>query len=166
MRTAPVKSFVPASSCMPEPSFVSPPVLAPVMESLKQLGRYTEAELMAAVVSGFFTAFIKSEAPEMPLGQALPDDETFYHPSGIRMGVQEMTRYGMEEKDFETLASLIAGIVIDNKDLAGDVAKFRSGFSKMRFAFSFDETKGMLASILKSVFSDEGSFGSFVDALK
>ncbi len=98
--------------------------------------------------------------------QALPDDETFYHPSGIRMGVQEMTRYGMEEKDFETLASLIAGIVIENRDLAGDVAKFRSGFSKMRFAFSFDETREMLGSIFKSVFSDEESFGKFAEALK
>ena len=45
------------------------PVLAPVMEALKQLGRYTDAELMAAVVSGFFTAFIKSEQPSAaPLG--------------------------------------------------------------------------------------------------
>lgn len=37
------------------------PYLAPVIESLKQLGRYTEAELMAAVVSGLFTVFIKQE---------------------------------------------------------------------------------------------------------
>lgn len=37
------------------------PILAPVIESFKQLGRYTEAELMAAVVSGMFTVFIKSE---------------------------------------------------------------------------------------------------------
>ena len=37
------------------------PVLAPVIESLKQLSRYTEAELMAAVVSGMFTVFVKSE---------------------------------------------------------------------------------------------------------
>jgi lambda family phage portal protein len=39
------------------------PFLAPVIEPLKQLERYTEAELMAAVVSGMFTVFIKSEAP-------------------------------------------------------------------------------------------------------
>jgi lambda family phage portal protein len=35
------------------------PYLAPVIETLKQLGRYTEAELMAAVVSGMFTVFIE-----------------------------------------------------------------------------------------------------------
>ena len=38
------------------------PFLAPVMETLKQLDRYTEAELMAAVVSGLFTVFLKSES--------------------------------------------------------------------------------------------------------
>lgn len=36
------------------------PLLSPVIESLKQLGRYTEAELMAAVVSGMYTVFIES----------------------------------------------------------------------------------------------------------
>lgn len=37
------------------------PYLAPVIEPLKQLARYTEAEIMAAVVSGMFTVFVKSE---------------------------------------------------------------------------------------------------------
>lgn len=36
------------------------PLLAPVIECLKQITRYTEAELMAAVVGSFFTAFIKT----------------------------------------------------------------------------------------------------------
>ncbi|MBP7467047.1 MAG: phage portal protein [Thauera sp.] len=47
------------------------PFLAPVIEPLKQLERYTEAELMAAVVSGMFTVFIQSEAPAtlMPSAQ-------------------------------------------------------------------------------------------------
>ena len=40
------------------------PILAPVIESLKQLTRYSEAELMAAVVSGMYTVFIKSENPQ------------------------------------------------------------------------------------------------------
>jgi lambda family phage portal protein len=37
------------------------PYLSPVIETLKQLGRYTDAEVMAAVVSGMFTVFIKTE---------------------------------------------------------------------------------------------------------
>ncbi|HGE7088402.1 TPA: phage portal protein [Klebsiella aerogenes] len=46
------------------------PVLAPVIESLKQLGRYTDAELVAAVVSGMFTVFVKTDAPDGPIGEA------------------------------------------------------------------------------------------------
>lgn len=38
------------------------PFLAPVIEPLKQLTRYTEAELMAAVVTGMFTVFVTSES--------------------------------------------------------------------------------------------------------
>ena len=40
------------------------PDLAPVIEILKQLGRYTEAEVMAAVISGFFTVFVETESGE------------------------------------------------------------------------------------------------------
>lgn len=44
------------------------PYLTPVIEPLKQLARYTEAEIMAAVVSGMFTVFVKSELPGGGLG--------------------------------------------------------------------------------------------------
>lgn len=37
------------------------PFLSPVIETLKQLDRYTEAEIMAAVVSGMFTVFMHTE---------------------------------------------------------------------------------------------------------
>ncbi len=37
------------------------PILAPVIEPLKQLSRYTEAELQAAVVSGAFAIFLKMD---------------------------------------------------------------------------------------------------------
>ena len=37
------------------------PDLSPVIELFKQLSRYTEAEIMAAVISGFFTVFIESD---------------------------------------------------------------------------------------------------------
>lgn len=40
------------------------PFLAPVIESLKQLGRYSEAELMAAVISGMFTVYITNPTGE------------------------------------------------------------------------------------------------------
>lgn len=40
------------------------PSLAPVIEALRQIGNYTNAELMAAVVSGLFTVAITSESEE------------------------------------------------------------------------------------------------------
>lgn len=51
------------------------PVLAPVMEALKQLGRYTEAELMAAVVAGMYTIFIKSDSPDRPIAPVIPSEQ-------------------------------------------------------------------------------------------
>lgn len=49
--------------------------LAQVIEPLLQIRRYTESELMAAVVESFYTAFIKTEAPtdENPFNQTEPD---------------------------------------------------------------------------------------------
>ncbi len=49
--------------------------LAQVIEPLLQLRRYTDSELMAAVVESFFTAFVKTESSteEMPFNQVEPD---------------------------------------------------------------------------------------------
>ena len=54
--------------------------LAQVIEPLLQLRRYTESELMAAVIESFFTAFIKTEASkeEMPFNEV--DEETEREP--------------------------------------------------------------------------------------
>lgn len=53
------------------------PILAPVIESLKQLDRYTEAELTAALVSSLFTVFIESEDGDndRPFGESIADGE-------------------------------------------------------------------------------------------
>lgn len=40
------------------------PFLAPVIDQLMQLGKYTEAEIQAAVISGAFTVFVTSEGGE------------------------------------------------------------------------------------------------------
>jgi len=48
------------------------PYLAPVMEVIKQLGRYTDAEVMAAVVSGMLTTFITNESGDP--SQTLPQN--------------------------------------------------------------------------------------------
>lgn len=52
------------------------PFLSPVIESLKQLERYTEAELTAAVVSGLVTVFIQKEnnSEEPPIGEGIEEE--------------------------------------------------------------------------------------------
>ncbi|MBU0680114.1 MAG: phage portal protein [Proteobacteria bacterium] len=49
------------------------PYLSPVLETLKQISRLTEAELMAAVVSGMMSVFIESDAGEQLQGSGQDD---------------------------------------------------------------------------------------------
>lgn len=53
------------------------PLIAPVVEQILQIRRYTESELMAAVVESFFTAFIKTNTSsgEDPLEEAVTNEE-------------------------------------------------------------------------------------------
>lgn len=49
------------------------PVLAPVIEELKQVSRYSNAELTAAIVKSFFTLFLKAKDNSVGLDNALPE---------------------------------------------------------------------------------------------
>jgi capsid protein len=70
------------------------PDLAAIIEPLKQLGRYTDAEITAAVVAGMFTVFVKSQhstnlQPMQPTGQsgASEGDEDYKLMSGGIVGL-------------------------------------------------------------------------------
>ena len=66
------------------------PYLAQVMEPLLQMRRYTEAEIMAAIVQSFFTAFVKTngDTSEMPFGEpsGIDAQEVSRDPSDYEMG--------------------------------------------------------------------------------
>lgn len=52
------------------------PYLAPVIDTIKQLTRYTDAEIMAAVINGLFSVFITTEDADQPdfgFGDAVDD---------------------------------------------------------------------------------------------
>jgi glycine/serine hydroxymethyltransferase len=98
--------------------------------------------------------------------QALPGDETFYHPSGIRMGVQEMTRFGMKAPDFDRLAGLIADIVLRKKNVAREVEEFRSGFCTMEYCLGFEQTMHLAPRLLESIFSGHDYFLGFAETLR
>ena len=65
--------------------------LAQIIEPILQMRRYTDAEVMAAVIQSFYTAFIKTEAPatDIPFNEAMPGDgggSEAYDPTEYRMG--------------------------------------------------------------------------------
>lgn len=50
------------------------PILSPVIEMIKQLTRYSEAEIAAAIVSSYFSVFIKTDTPKDLFNGAIPDE--------------------------------------------------------------------------------------------
>jgi len=83
--------------------------------------------------------------------QALPDDTTFLESSGIRMGVQEMTRFGMKEKDFEILAGLIADVIIRNRKAGDEVSRYRRNFLEMRYCLPEKQALELAGRLLLSI---------------
>jgi aminomethyltransferase len=71
--------------------------------------------------------------------QGAPDDEGFTAASCLRMGVQEMTRFGMKEDDFGELADYISQVILRGRSLASKVAHYRRGFTEMKYCLSVEE---------------------------
>jgi glycine hydroxymethyltransferase len=63
------------------------------------------------------------------------------HPEGIRVGVQEMTRFGMREDEMSHIAELIKECIIDKKVVKEEVNRFRSGYREVRYSFDSIEKK-------------------------
>ncbi|MCK4412370.1 MAG: hypothetical protein KAY32_02380 [Candidatus Eisenbacteria sp.] len=84
--------------------------------------------------------------------QALPDDETFLQSSGLRTGVPEMTRFGMQEEDFGPLAQFFADCVIRDKPVADEVAAYRQKFLTMRYCLPAAEAAPLAARVLHGIF--------------
>ncbi|MCS4540712.1 MAG: serine hydroxymethyltransferase [Euryarchaeota archaeon] len=60
------------------------------------------------------------------------------NPSGIRLGVQELTRLGMKEGEMAKVAELIKRIVLDKENplkVRSEVIKFRQNFKKVHYCF-------------------------------
>jgi len=98
--------------------------------------------------------------------QALPDDETFLDPSGIRMGVQEMTRFGMTEKDFDVLAGFVADVILNGRDVKEEVKAFRQNFLEMKFCLPAQEAIPVAAEIFRSIFPYPGFGELFIKSLE
>ncbi len=98
--------------------------------------------------------------------QALPDDATFLESSGIRLGVQEMTRFGMMEKDFDALAGLMADVIIRNRKVKAETVRLRQAFLTMGFCLPAAQALPLAARIAVSAIPDAGAAALFAENLK
>ena len=76
--------------------------------------------------------------------QASPREEGFTAAGSLRLGVAEMTRFGMKEKDFRELAGLISGVVREHRTVRDEVVRLRSRFLELGYCFSRLELEGAL----------------------
>jgi len=97
--------------------------------------------------------------------QALPDDESFINSSGIRTGVQEMTRFGMKEPDFEPLAALMAEVIVGGKSVADRVAGERAKFLEMQYCLPPEDAIPLAAEVLASLLHGSDYAKQFADNL-
>jgi glycine hydroxymethyltransferase len=74
--------------------------------------------------------------------QLIPGDikagRNYFHPSGIRLGVSEITRLGMKKNEMQEIASIIKQVIIEKKDpkkILVKVKAFRKNFQKVKFCF-------------------------------
>ena len=74
--------------------------------------------------------------------QLLPGDikagRHYMHPSGVRIGANEVTRLGMKEDQMKEIANFIKKVVIDKEDvnkIKNDVSEFRKQYQKLHYVF-------------------------------
>jgi glycine hydroxymethyltransferase len=97
---------------------------------------YTTSHQVAVNVSGYgggVAVAQRLEANDIIVNyNMLPWDADPRNPSGLRLGVQEMTRYGMQEGDIQRLASLLSD-AIKGKQVRDQVHALRVEFSTLQY---------------------------------
>jgi len=79
--------------------------------------------------------------------------EDIKNPSGLRIGVQEVTRWGMKEDDMKVIAEFMKKVIIDRKDpkeVGKEVIEFRKNYLEIHYALKItgDEEKELLKLML------------------
>ena len=120
-------------------------------EGFKVIGEdkgYTESHQVIVDVSelheagGGWAAPLLEEAGIILNKNLLPWDplEKVNTPSGLRIGVQEMTRVGMMEDDMKEIARFMRRTLLDKEDpkkVEKDVFEFRKQFQKVYYSFDY-----------------------------
>jgi glycine hydroxymethyltransferase len=102
---------------------------------------YTESHQVAVDVSEFGggneVARILKENDIIINMNLLPFEplERVTNPAGIRLGTQEMTRFGMKEGEMGQIAALIKKCIVDSSPINNEVKELRKGFQKVHYSF-------------------------------
>ena len=75
----------------------------------------------------------------------LPGDTKAMTPSGLRLGVQELTRVGMGTDEMIDVARFYSRVLIDNEDpkhVKKDVNEFKSQYQVIRYCFNSENVSG------------------------
>jgi glycine hydroxymethyltransferase len=103
-------------------------------------------DLVPSGLSGFKAERMLEQAGILVNRNLLPWDKergrNFRDPSGIRIGVQEVTRLGMKEAEMEEIARFMADVLLrgrDAKEVAREVAELRKDFRRVEYSFDRGE---------------------------
>jgi len=83
--------------------------------------------------------------------QGAPDDEAFTTASCLRMGVQEMTRFGMKEDDFGQLAEYMSQVILHDRPVSKEISHFRKGFTEMKYCLAEEEARSLVEGLLEAI---------------
>ena len=83
--------------------------------------------------------------------QSAPDDEAFTTASCLRMGVQEMTRFGMKENDFVQLAEYMSQVILKDRPMAKEISEFRKKFLEMKYCLPEAESRSLVERLLQTI---------------
>jgi lambda family phage portal protein len=138
------------------------PYLAPVIEALKQISRYTEAELTSAVIQSFFTAFIyvddKSNKGDIPFDDVMPQEEQVEDkvtdPNSYELGAGTINVLGPGEKvemaDPKRPASGFEGFVTSLAKLIGAALELPVELLLKSFMASYSASRAALLEAWKA----------------
>jgi len=83
--------------------------------------------------------------------QATPEEEGFTASGALRMGVSEMTRFGMKEPDFQNLAGLMADHILKGSDIREEIVALRRPFLEMQYCFSPEDVGLAMEDLAKGI---------------
>jgi len=83
--------------------------------------------------------------------QGAPDDEAFTTASCLRIGVQEMTRFGMKEEDFKQLAEYMSEVILYDRPIGEEISRFRGKFTQMKYCLSEEEAASLVYPLVEAI---------------